>query len=56
MLFVLIMEVLNHLISWLDEQGFLTSLGIAALLFRISLYAYDAVMFVVPKVEDLLVV
>jgi len=56
MLFVLIMEVLNHLISWLDEQGFLTPLGITALPFRISLYANDAVMFVVPKVEDLLVV
>lgn len=39
MLFVLIMEVLNHLFGWLDDQGFLTPLRITGLPSRISLYA-----------------
>lgn len=56
MLFVLIMEVLNHLISWLDQHGFLTPLNINTLPSRISLYADDVVMFVVPRADDLLVV
>jgi len=56
MLFVLIMEVLNHLFGWLDDQGFLTPLRITGLPSRISLYADDVVMFVVPKAQDMLVV
>ena len=56
MLFVLIMEVLNHLFSWLDDQGFLTPLRITGLPSRISLYADEVVMFVVPKAQDMLVV
>ena len=56
MLFVLIMEVLNHLFGWLDDQGFLTPLWITGLPSRISLYADDIVMFVVPKAQDMLVV
>lgn len=56
MLFVLVMEVLNHLFGWLDGQGFLTPLGITALPSRVRLYADDVVMFVVPKIEDLLTV
>ena len=55
MLFVLIMEVLNHLFGWLDDQGFLTPLRITGLPSRIS-YADDVVMFVVPKDQDMLVV
>jgi hypothetical protein len=56
MLFVLVMEVLNHLFGWLDGQGFLTPLGITALPSRVNLYADDVVMFVVRKIEDLLTV
>ena len=56
MLFVLVMEVLNHLVCWLDTQGFLTPLGIAALPFRVSLYADDVVLFVAPRIDDLLVI
>lgn len=56
MLFVLVMEVLNHLVCWLDAQGFLAPLGIVALPFRVSLYADDVVLFVAPRLEDLLVV
>ena len=56
MLFVVIMEVLNHLFGWLDDQGFLTPLRIIGLPSRISLYADEVVMFVVPKAQDMLVV
>lgn len=54
MLFVLIMEVLNHLVCWLDAQGFLTPLGSVTLPFRVSLYADDVVLFVAPRIEELL--
>lgn len=54
MLFVLIMEVLNHLVCWLDAQGFLAPIEVT-LPFRVGLYADDVVMFVKPNVSDLLV-
>lgn len=46
------MEVLNHIISWLDEHGFLTLLGIS-LPFRVSLYVDDVVLFITPRAKDL---
>lgn len=52
MLFVLVMEVLNHLFGWLDDQGFLTPLGIT-LPYRLSLYADDVILFVAPRAGDL---
>jgi len=55
MLFVLVMEVLNHLLGWVERQGLLTP--IAELHgSRVSLYADDLVMFVVPNEQDLLTV
>lgn len=52
MLFVLVMEVFNHLISWMDDHGFLTPI-VAALPYRVTLYADDVVLFVVPSAGDL---
>jgi hypothetical protein len=56
MLFVLVMEVLNHLFCWLDTHGFLLSLGDMTLPFRVSLYGDDVILFVVPRIEELLAV
>jgi hypothetical protein len=56
MLFVLFMEVINHIVRWwLDGQGLLTQLGSAAIRQRVSLYVDDLILFVVPNDSDLLV-
>jgi len=53
MLFVLVMEVLNSFLTWVEEHGYLTPLaGIPGA--RVSLYADDLVIFVVPSESDLL--
>lgn len=47
MLFVLVMEVLNHFLRWVEQRGFLSPItGMAGS--RVSLYADDLVFFVVP--------
>jgi hypothetical protein len=52
MLFVLVMEVLNRLLRWVEQQGFLMPIvGLRGS--RVSLYADDLVMFVVPNERDL---
>lgn len=56
MLFVLAMEVINRaIIMWLDEQAVLTGLGPPGAQ-RVSLYADDFIMLVIPEEHDLLVV
>jgi hypothetical protein len=55
MLFVLVMEVINHIVCWLDSEGLLAQLGSAAVQQRASLYADDLIFFVVPNENDLLV-
>jgi hypothetical protein len=55
MLFVLVMEVLNRLLEWVEQQGFLSPIvGLRGS--RVSLYADDLVVFVVPFECDLLTV
>lgn len=52
MLFVLVMEVLNHCLCWVEQRGHLTPIiGLEGS--RVSLYADDLVPFVVPEVRDL---
>jgi hypothetical protein len=48
MLFVLVMEVLNHAIGWLDSNGRLSLVG-ANLPHRVSLYADEVVLFIAPQ-------
>jgi hypothetical protein len=55
MLFVLVMEVLNRLLGWVEQQGFLTPI-VGLWGSRVSLYADDLVVFVVPNERDLLTV
>jgi hypothetical protein len=52
MLFVLVMEVLNHSFGWLDENGYLAPIGVN-LPHRVSLYADDVALFVAPRAIDL---
>lgn len=56
MLFVLVMEVINHVVRWSDDQDLLSLLGPAAVQHRVSLYADDLILFVVPNANDLLVI
>jgi hypothetical protein len=55
MLFVLVKEVINHTVRWLDGEGLLTQLGTAGVVQRVSLYADDLVLFMAPNEHDLLV-
>lgn len=56
MLFVMAMDVLNRLFSWVDSQGYLTSLGTLTPSFRASLYADDLVIFLAPSQHDMAVI
>jgi len=53
MLFILVMEVINHTIRWLDSEGLLSQLGTAAITQRTSIYADDLILFVAPVESDL---
>jgi hypothetical protein len=53
MLFVLVMEVINYIVRWLDGQQLLTQLGSVAIRQRVSLYADDMILLVVPNENDL---
>jgi hypothetical protein len=53
MLFVLVMEVINHTVRWLDDEGLLAQLGATGTVQRVSLYADDLVLFVEPNDQDL---
>jgi hypothetical protein len=52
MLFVLAMDVLNHLLRWVEQQQLLTPLH-SSVSYRSSFYADDLVLFVVPNMRDL---
>jgi len=55
MLFVLVMEVLNRLLCWIEINGFLTPIdGLPGN--RVSLYVDDLVIFVIPTERELLAV
>ena len=55
MLFVLVMETLNHLLRWVDQRGLLLQVpGLNGT--RASLFADDLVFFVTPDVPSLLAV
>ena len=55
MLFVLAMDVLNRFLAWVEDSGYLTPvIGLTGP--RVSLYADDLVLFVVPNESDLLAI
>ena len=56
MLFVLAMEVLGGLIRWAESQSIFSPLRCAAVRSRVSLYADDVVMFITPKVNDIVAI
>jgi hypothetical protein len=52
MLFFLVMEVLNGLIRFADQNGYLSPLPIRAAGYWASVYAHDLVVFLEPVQED----
>jgi mannosylglycoprotein endo-beta-mannosidase len=55
MLFILVMDVLGHMISKAENKGLLQPLSRRSLHHRISIYADDVVMFLHPKAGDIAV-
>ena len=53
MLFILVMNVLGHMISKAETEGLLMPLSRRALQHRISIYADDVVLFLRPEAEDI---
>ena len=53
MLFILVMDVLGHLIAQAASEGLLQPLSARNLQHRISLYADDVVFFLRPDVSDI---
>jgi len=53
MLFILVMDVLGHLVSKAANEGFLQPLTRRALQHRISLYVDDVVLFIRPEADDI---
>lgn len=53
MLFILVMDVLSHMVSKAAEMGLLQPLSQRALQHRISLYADDAVLFLRPEAANI---
>jgi hypothetical protein len=56
MLFVLAMEVLGRLIRWAESQTIFSPPRCAAVHSRVSLYADDVVMFIAPKIDDIVAI
>jgi hypothetical protein len=56
MLFVLVMEVFGGLVRWCEAESIFTPLHCAAVRSRVSLYADDVVMFVIPADGDMIAV
>jgi hypothetical protein len=55
MLFLFIMEPLHRLFSKAQDMGLLQRVSKGCHAFRVSLYADDAVVFIKPTSEDLVV-
>ena len=53
MLFILVMDVLYHMVKKASEEGLLQPLSRRALQHRISLYADDVVIFLQPSASDI---
>jgi hypothetical protein len=53
MLFILVMDVLGHMILKASEDELLQPLARRALQHRISLYANDVVLFIRPEAADI---
>jgi len=51
-LFILVMDVLYHMVKKASEEGLLQPLSRRALQHRISLYADDVVIFLQPSASD----
>jgi hypothetical protein len=55
MLFILVMDVLGHMVAKAAADGMLQPLSSRALQHRISLYADDVVLFLRPEATDITV-
>lgn len=55
MLFILVMDVLGHMILMAKNDGLLQPLSRHSLQHRISIYADDVVMFLIPEASDIAV-
>jgi hypothetical protein len=53
MLFVIAMEIFGLLVRWADAQALLSPLQCTTVRSRVSLYADDVVLFIVPNLADL---
>jgi hypothetical protein len=53
LLFFLVMEALNGLFRWVDQNGLLSSLRAPAIKHHLSLYANDLVIFLSPEAKDI---
>lgn len=53
MLFILVMDVLNRLIMRALAEGLLQPLSSRSMQYRLSLYAYDAMLFLKPVASDI---
>jgi len=53
MLFILVMDVLGHMISKAANEGLLLPLSRWAFKHRVSMYADDVVLFLRPAAEDI---
>jgi hypothetical protein len=53
LLFILVMEALSGLFLVASERNLFTSLRIPSLRYKISLYADDVVVFIVPSEQDI---
>jgi len=53
MLFILVMDVLGHMISKAANEGLLLPLSRRAFKHRVSMYADDVVLFLRPATEDI---
>jgi hypothetical protein len=53
MLFILVMDILNSLISYASREGLLQPLAVPQAQHRISIYADDAILFLRPAENDI---
>jgi hypothetical protein len=53
MLFILVMDVLNWMVTWAKEEGLLQLLTKRPIQHRISLFVDDVALFLQPVVADI---